>query len=58
MPTYRSIKCGKCKEYLEYMGTPYDVIGQPFMICPMCKTVNTLRDKNEWELKSGIHARC
>lgn len=36
------------------MGTPYDVIGQPFMICPMCKTVNTLRDKNEWELKSGV----
>ncbi len=54
MPTYRSIRCGKCKKYLEYMGTPYDVIGQPFIICPTCKTVNILSDKNEWELKSGI----
>ena len=56
MGVYVNQKCGSCKKSLTggYVSN-YSGIGEPFIICDRCGTINNNTDRvTEWKLKSSL----
>jgi hypothetical protein len=54
MPTLVLYSCGGCKKRIGAHDAYYS-IGEPFIICPNCKTANLItKHRNEWDLKTPL----
>ena len=51
-----SYKCSKCKSKMGVTHYASDPIGQPFLTCPNCQSINIIAsERNEWKLMKPYH---